>query len=114
MNELDDNPTLQVDLLNKTIHNIMSSFVPNKTIRIKPSKPAWITREIKNMLGKQNRKYKEYKNNEFREVDRIIFDQYRKECNEEILRLADKNTGQKTYWEIVINLLNKCKIPRLY
>ena len=31
LNELGDNPTLQVDLLNKTICNIMSSFVPNKT-----------------------------------------------------------------------------------
>ena len=79
LNELDDTPTLQVDLLNKTIHNIMSSFVPTKTIRIKPSKPAWLTRKIKNLLRMQNHKYKKYKNNGFREVDRIIFDQYRKE-----------------------------------
>ena len=28
-------------------------------------------------------------------------------------RLADKNTGQKTYWKIVNNLLDKCKIPRI-
>ena len=81
--------------------------------------------EINIMLRKQNRKYKRYKNNGFREVDRIIFDQYRKECNEEIekskqnyllklaTRLADKNTGQKAYWKIVNNLLNKWKIPLL-
>ena len=105
LNELGD--TLQVDLLNKTILNIMPSFVPNKTIRIKPLK-------IKNMLRKQNRKYKNYKNNGFREVDRIIFDQYRKECKEEIekskqnyvlilgTRLADENTDQKTYWKLLI------------
>ena len=74
LNELDDNPTLQVDLLNKTILNIISSIVPNKTIRIKPSKPAWLTKEIKNILRKQNRKYKKYKNNGFREVDIIIFE----------------------------------------
>ena len=58
-------------------------------------------------------------------MDRIILDQYRTECDEEIekskqnyllklgTRLADKNTGQKMYWKIVNNLLNKCKIPRI-
>ena len=44
-------PSLQVELLNKTILNIMSNFVPNKTIRIKPSEPEWLNREIKNMLN---------------------------------------------------------------
>ena len=73
------------------------------------------------MLSKQNRKYKKYMNNVFREMDRIISDQHRKE-NEKSkqnyllkhgTRLADKNTGQKTHWKIVNNLLNKCKILRI-
>ena len=79
----------------------MSPFVPNNTIRIKPSKPAWLTKEIKNVLRMQNRKYEKYKNNGFRKVDRIILDHYTKECNEEIekqnylshlgRKLTDKN-----------------------
>ena len=63
------------------------------------------------MLTKQNRKYKKYENNGFREVDRINFDQYRKECNEEIEKskqndllklgttLADKKHGTKDVLE---------------
>ena len=29
------------------------------------------------------------------------------------MKLIDKATGQKTYWNILNSLLNKCKIPRI-
>ena len=118
-------PSLQVDLLNETVLNIMSNYESNKTIRINPSEPEWLNREIKSMLKKQNRIYKKYKNNGFRELDKVPLDLYRKECAEAIEiskknyllklggKLADNNTGQKSYWKIVNNLLNKCKIPRI-
>ena len=118
-------PSLQVEMLNQTILNIMSNFVPNKTIRIKPSEPQWLNREIKNMLKKQNRIYRKYKKNGFREVDRVQLDIYRKQCTETIEKskqnylrilgdkLADKYTGQKTYWKIVNNMLSKGKAPRI-
>ena len=77
------------------------------------------------MLKKQNRIYKTYKNNGFKEVDKVSLDLYRKECAEKIekskqnylsklgAKLADNSTGQKTCWKIVNNLLNKCKVPLL-
>ena len=113
------NPSLQVALLNETILNIMSNFVLNRTIRIKPSEPEWLNRKIKNMLKKQNRIYRKYKNNGFREVDKVSLDLYRNECKEAVEQnylaklCADNCTGQKTYWKIVNNLLNKCKVPRI-
>ena len=125
LGQISDDPSRQVELLNETILNIMSNFVPNKTTRIKPSEPEWLNREIKNMLKKQNRIYKKYKNNGFREIDKIALDLFRKECAETIekskqnyllnlsSKLADNCTGQKSYWKIVNNLLNKCKIPRI-
>ena len=103
----------------------MSNFVPNRTIKIKPSKPEWLNRKIKNMLGKQNPIYRKYKNNGFRGVDKVPLDLYRNECAEAIekskqnylaklsAKLADNCTGQETYWKIVNNLLNKCKVPRI-
>ena len=60
----------------------MSNFVPNKTIRIKPSEPEWLNRKIKNVLKKQNRIYKKYENSEFREVNEVSLDLYRNECAE--------------------------------
>ena len=58
-------------------------------------------------------------------MDRISLDLYRKECNDAIEKsknnyllnlgnkMVDKNIGQKAYWKIVNNLLNKCKAPRI-
>ena len=103
----------------------MSNFVPNKTIRANPSKPEWVNGRIKSMLRKQNRIYRKYKNNGFREIDKEILDLSRKECTEAIEnskqnyllqlgeKLAENQTGQKTYWKIVNNLMNNCKIPRI-
>ena len=77
------------------------------------------------MLNKQNCIYRNYKNNGFREVNKVYLDLYRNECVEVIekskqnylaklgAKLADNCTGQKTYWKIVNNLLNKCKVPSI-
>ena len=62
----------------------MSNFVPNETIKIKPAEPEWLNRDIKTMLKKQNRIYRKYKNNGFKEVDKVSLDLYRKECAEAI------------------------------
>ena len=125
LDQLKENPSQQVKLLNETILNIMSTFIPNKKITIKPSEPEWVNGEIKNKLRKQNRMYKKFKSHGFKEVDRISLDLHRKECNDAIEKsknnyllnlgnkMADKNIGQKAYWKIVNNLLNKCKAPRI-
>ena len=77
------------------------------------------------MLKKQNRIYKKYKKNGFRNEDKLIFEAYRGEVADAIEKskeryllslgnkLCDNRTGQKSYWKIVNNLLNKCKIPRI-
>ena len=118
-------PSLQVELLNETILNIMSNFVPHKVIKIKPSEPEWINGEIKKMLKKQNRIYRKYKKNGFRDEDKLTLDIFRNECADAIKKskekyllnlgnkLCDNSNGQKSYWKIVNNLLNKCKIPRI-
>ena len=46
----DKNPNSQVELMNQTILNIMSNFVSNLKIKIKPSQPKWFTREIKTQM----------------------------------------------------------------
>ena len=98
----------------------MPNFVPNRTIRIKPSDPEWLNWKIKNMLKRQNRIYEKYENHGFKEVDKVSLDLYINECAEAIekskqdylsnlgAKLADNCTGQKTYWKIVNNLLSKC------
>ena len=105
--------------------NIMSNFVPNKMVTSKPNVPQWISRHIINMMRRQNKLYKKYKKNGFNIDDKERVDKFREECllainmskqnylNDLGTKLTDKTLGKKSYWKIVNNLMNKCKIPRI-
>ena len=119
------NPNAQVKLLNQIILNVITNFVPSSTFSSNMNKPKWITREIKNKLRKQKTVYKKYRVNGFREEDKVAVDKLRDECFQAVkiskenylmslgTKLIDKKTGPKAYWNIINNLLNKCKIPRI-
>ena len=119
------NPTEQVDFLNQCILNIMSNYVPNEVKTICPREPEWLNRDVKNLLRKQNKIYKKYKKNGYKNDDKVIMDRMRTECFFKIknakekylselgVKLADPTTGQKVYWKILNKFLNKCKIPRI-
>ena len=119
------NPTQQVQILNECIMNIMSNFVPNEIKKVSPRDPDWLNGNIKNLLMKQNKVFKKYKRNGYTNTDKVILDRLRKECSDAIAsakekhlrdlgaKLSDPTTDQKTYWKILIKLLNKCKIPRI-
>ena len=49
------NPNSQVKFLNKTILNIITNFVPSSTIMSNINEPKWVTKYIKNLLGKQKK-----------------------------------------------------------
>ena len=73
------NPNAEVKLLNQTILNIITNFVPSSTFSSNMNKPKWITREIKNKLRKQKTFYKKYRLNGFREEDKVAVDKLRDE-----------------------------------
>ena len=119
------NPTHQVTLFTECILNIMSNFVPNEEKTNCPREPEWFNRNIKNLLRKQNKIYKRYKKDGYKNEDKLILDRLKKECFEAITnakekhyrdlgtKLADPTTGQKIYWKIMNKFLNKCKVPRI-
>ena len=49
------NPNRQVSILNQTILNIMSNFVPNEVKTFRPREPEWMNNNIKNLLRKKAR-----------------------------------------------------------
>ena len=112
-------PNQQVCLLNKTILNIMSNFVPNEEKTIRPSEPPWFTNNVRRRLKKHNKIYKKFKINGFKDEDKLTLEQNKIEINKishntkekylvnEGFKLADPNTGQKTYWKIMNRFLNK-------
>ena len=48
------NPNRQVDILNETILNIMSNFVPNEVKTVNPREPEWMNTNIKKLSRKKN------------------------------------------------------------
>ena len=119
------NPNQQAKFLTEFILNVMSNFVPNEEKKICPRDPEWLTGNVKNLLRKQNKLYKKFKKNGYKNDDKTILDSFRIECSEAIknakekflkdqgAKLADPTTGQKIYWKILNRFLNKCKVPRI-
>ena len=77
------------------------------------------------MMRRQNKLYKKYKKNGFNIDDKERVDKFREEflmainmskqnyLNDLGIKLTDKTLGKKSYWKIVNNLMNKCKILRI-
>ena len=119
------NPNVQVSLFENTFLNIMSNFIPNCISKINPKDPPWITTDLKRMINRQNRLYKNYKRHGFRKEDKLRVDNFQKQCNTAVLaekerylqnlgtKLAISNTSQKTYWRIINKIMNKCKAPKI-
>ena len=59
------NPTQQVSLLNETILNIMSNFVPNCEKTFRPSEPPWFSKTIRRSLERHNKIYRKFKEKEY-------------------------------------------------
>ena len=51
-------------ILNKTILNILSNFIPHNTLTVDDKDPRpWFTKKIKNLIQEKNKVYKSYRNN---------------------------------------------------
>ena len=79
------NPNRQVDILNKTILNIMSNFVPNEVKTVCPREPEWMNRYIKTLSRKRNKVFKRYKINGYKIEDKIVVDRLRTEYQEAVV-----------------------------
>ena len=75
---LNPDPTWQVKTFTEILLNIMSNFVPNETKRFVPRDPPWITKQLKTMLNRKNRFYKNYKKHGYRIDDKIRLDTFRR------------------------------------
>ena len=73
---------------------------------------------IKKLSRKRNKVFKRFKTNGYKSEDKVIVDRLRKEYQEAIViakenyfknlgsKLADPNTGQKSYWKFLNKFLN--------
>ena len=73
-------PNWQAETFTEILLNIMTNFIPNETITVKPRNPPWITKPIKTMLNKQSRLFKHFKKHGYKTDDKYRLDSYREEC----------------------------------
>ena len=118
-------PSWQVEFFNETILNVMRNFIPNEKITVKPKDPPWITKDLKRLIKRQNRQYKNFVRNGCQPTEKHLVENFRNECftatnnaKREYLekmgrKLSDSKKAPKTYWKILNNLLNKTKSPRI-
>ena len=52
----------KVFILNKTISNILSTFIPHEILTIHDKDPPWFIKKIKNIIQEKNNVYKSYQN----------------------------------------------------
>ena len=113
----------QVSILNETILNVFSNYVPNKYITIDDKDPAWMNETIKLKIKAKDNMYNKYLQNVRFESDFVLLETLITELNELIVTtkvLYYENLGKKlnnplvqakTYWSILKTFYNGKKIP---
>ena len=103
----------------------MSNFIPNETKRFVPRNPPWITKPLKTMLKRKNRRFNNYKRHGYKAEDKVRFDIFRIECQQAVEtaklsyltnfgnKVNNPRTSQKSYWKIINRVMNKCRAPKI-
>ena len=91
----------QVKTFTDIILNIMPNFDPHETKTIIPRDSPWITRQLKTMLNRKNRLYKNYKRHGYKEDDRLRLDAFRAECQiaVETAKATYKEFREQVEWD---------------
>ena len=122
---LNNDVNWQVKSFTEIFLNIMSNFIPNEVKRFVHRDPPWIDKNLKAMLNKKNRFYKNFKKHGYKYEDKLRLDNFREECKEAVenkkvnyftnlgYKLNDPNTSCKSYWKIINRIMNKCRAPRI-
>ena len=77
---LNNNINWQVKTFTENFLNIMSNFIPNEVKRIIPRNPPWINKQLKALLNRKKRLFKNYKKHGYKVEDKVRVDRFREEC----------------------------------
>ena len=113
----------QVDILNNTLMNVFSNFIPNKLVTFNDKDPPWMTEYLKKKIKWRNKIYAEYLNGQNESVDYITLQNVIAEVAELVCKskddyhkqlarkLTNPKTSSKTYWSILKTFYNGRKVP---
>ena len=108
-------------MLNKTIKNIMSNYIPHETIICDDRDPPWINKDIRKLISDKNHAYKSYIRNDKslqffnqfqffqKELSSLIEESKNQYYTRLSHKLLDPKTSQKSCWSILKIFLNDIK-----
>ena len=79
----------QVDILNNTLMNVFSNFIPNKLVTFNDKDPPWMTEYLKKKIKWHNKIYAEYLNGQNETVDYIMLQNVIAEVAELVCKSTD-------------------------
>ena len=113
----------QVNIINKSLMNIFSNFIPNKYITLNNKDPPWMTNSLTYKIQWKNSIHLKYLKHGKRNCDYIELQRSIEELSEDISKskeqcydcvakkLNNPRTSPKTYWTIMKTFYNGKKIP---
>ena len=113
----------KVNLLNKTIKNIVGNYIPHETITYDDWDPPWINKDIKDLIYEENQAYKlyqQYRNHIFSvhqfelhqsKLNSLFEKSVSNCCIRLSKKLSDPRTSPKSNCSVLKTFLNNKKIP---
>ena len=113
----------KVNLLNKTIKNIIGNYIPHETITYDDWDPPWINKDIKDLIYEENQAYKLYQQNRNHIFSVHQFELHQSKLNSLFeksvsnccvhlsKKLSDPRTSPKSNCSVLKPFLNNKKIP---
>ena len=113
----------QVKILNNTLMNVFSNFIPNKLVTFNDKDPPWMSEYLKNKIKWRNKIYAEHLNENNGSIDYTTLQNVIVEVSELVCKskddyhkqlarkLTNPKTSSKTYWSILKTFYNGKKVP---
>ena len=116
----DNDIDIYADNISKCVLGIAAECIPNKSIRIKPSEPPWITCDVKKSIRKRKRSYKKAKRTHLRQdwikfkslrnqATQIIRDAKQKLYDNTAAKLASNSLSTKDWWSTLKTFISPNK-----
>ena len=113
----------KVSILNNTINNVLSNFIPHETITCDDRKLPWFNKNIINLIKSKNIFYKSHTTNENSTEKKEAIKALQNKLTFTIenvkneyyfklsMKLSNLETSSKVYWSILKSFVNNKKIP---
>ena len=113
----------KMSILNNTINNVLSSFIPHETITCDDKEPPWFNKNIINLIKSKSIFYKSHTANENSTDKKEAIKTLQNKLTSTIenakseyysklsIKLLNPKTSSKAYWSILKSFVNDKKIP---